>query len=116
GGGGSPTEGGVPPSDGGVPPTNGETCNPDDAALPTHCEGKPSQCGYPDETNTGVPPGTTLTQVNGDIDVKVDGTVIDGQDIHGCVRVQAANVTIRNSKVSCPSFITIAGFSGENPG
>ena len=33
------------------------------AAVPTNCAAKPSSCGYPDATNTGVPAGTTLKSV-----------------------------------------------------
>src|SRR6185437_1421378 len=33
------------------------------AAGLTNCAAKPSTCGYPDATNTGVPSGTTLKQV-----------------------------------------------------
>ena len=33
--------------------------------------------------------------------ISTPGTVIDGKDIRGCVRVTAANVTIRRSKISC---------------
>jgi hypothetical protein len=51
----------------------------------------------PDASNTGVPDGTRLTVHNGDINITADGTVIDGWDIHGFVRINASNVTIRNS-------------------
>src|SRR2546423_12808670 len=34
-----------------------------DAAVATNCAAKPSSCGYPDATNTGVPAGTTLKAV-----------------------------------------------------
>jgi hypothetical protein len=61
----------------------------------------PSACGYPDITNTGVPTGTALTVVYGDMTISTAGTVVDGKDIRGCVLVAAANVTIRHSKVSC---------------
>lgn len=49
--------------------------------------------------NTGVPAGTRLTVHNGDINITADGTVIDGWDIHGFVRVNASNVTIKNSVI-----------------
>jgi predicted xylan-binding protein with Ca-dependent carbohydrate-binding module len=51
----------------------------------------------PDASNTGVPAGTKLTVHNGDINITKDGTVIDGWDLHGFVRINASNVTIRNS-------------------
>jgi hypothetical protein len=66
-----------------------------------NCAVAPSGCGLPDETNTGVVGGTPLTRIDGDVTVTVAGTVIEGKDIRGCVRVLAPNVTIRNSKVTC---------------
>ena len=39
--------------------------------------------------------------VSGGLTVSTAGTVIDGKDIRGCVRVTAANVIIRRSKISC---------------
>ncbi len=58
-------------------------------------------CGSakPDDTNTGVPVGVALTEVDGDVDVKVDGTVIDGQDIHGFLIIEASHVTVSRSVV-----------------
>ena len=53
----------------------------------------------PGADNTGVPHWTALRQHDGDLNVTLPGTVIDGLDIHGYVRVRAANVTIRNSIV-----------------
>ncbi|MBD3782993.1 MAG: cell wall-binding repeat-containing protein [Micrococcales bacterium] len=52
----------------------------------------------PDASNTGVPAGTTLTPSPG-MTITRDNTVIDGRDINGPVVVQAANVTIRRSKI-----------------
>ena len=49
------------------------------------------------EAGTGVPAGTALTVVRGDIRVSVAGTVLDSLDVHGIVFVDAPNVTIRNS-------------------
>ncbi|THG30792.1 hypothetical protein [Naasia lichenicola] len=50
-------------------------------------------------STTGVPSGTSLTTVYGDIRVTTAGTVISGKDIHGRVIIKAANVTIKNSIV-----------------
>ena len=36
------------------------------------CMPKPSACGFPDATNTGVPPGTPLTVVNGTVTLEED--------------------------------------------
>jgi len=53
--------------------------------------------GTPTATNTGVPAGTALKVVNGDITVTTPGTVLSGLDIRGLVKISAANVTIKNS-------------------
>jgi hypothetical protein len=66
------------------------------------CFPQPSRCGYPDETNTGVPPGTSLTP-SGSRTVSTDGAVLSGLDITGTVTVTADNVTIENSRVTQPS-------------
>jgi hypothetical protein len=71
---------------------------------------------YPDASCTGVPAGTSLTVVNGDLTIKTANTVIDGREIRGCVTVQAPGVVIRNSKVSCPNFIVISSFGGAYTG
>ncbi|NAZ85239.1 hypothetical protein [Kineococcus indalonis] len=55
--------------------------------------------GWPNADTTGVPAGTVLTPV-GDVVVTTPGTVLDGLDM-GCLTVRAANVTVRNSKVTC---------------
>jgi hypothetical protein len=65
------------------------------------CAPHPSQCGFPDATNTGVPAGTRLRAVSGDMKVTQAGTVIDGVSVDGCIAIWAPHVTIRNSKVSC---------------
>ena len=66
-----------------------------------NCAVAPSGCGLPDATNTGMVVGTPLTVINGDVNVTVAGTVIEGRDIRGCVRCSPPNVTIRNSKITC---------------
>lgn len=53
----------------------------------------------PEAWNTGVPAGTTLRRHDGDLTITQAGTVIDGLDIHGFVRIQAPNVTIKRSIV-----------------
>ena len=53
----------------------------------------------PDATNTGVPRGVALTVVNQDVNITLDGTVIDAEDIHGFVVVSASHVTIKRSIV-----------------
>ena len=53
----------------------------------------------PGAGNTGVKWGTPLTKIYGDVRITTPGTVIDGKEIFGLVRVEAANVTIKNSIV-----------------
>lgn len=53
----------------------------------------------PNSANTGVPAGLALTPVWGNITVTRAGTVLSGLDIHGFVKVRAANVTIKNSRI-----------------
>ena len=57
----------------------------------------PGRGGMPGASNTGVPAGTALTVHNDDITVTKAGTVLDGLDIRGLVKIEAANVTIKNS-------------------
>ena len=46
-----------------------------------------------------MPSGTKLTVHNGDLNITKAGTVIDGQDIRGLVKISAPNVTIKNSVI-----------------
>lgn len=64
--------------------------------------------GFPDATTTGVPPGTVLTPVEGDLTVwEDDPAVIDGQDINGCVAVRRNNVTIKRTRIRCDSWYPV---------
>ena len=51
----------------------------------------------PGPSNTGVPAGTALKVMNGDLTITTAGATYSGLDIHGFVSVQAPNVTIKNS-------------------
>ncbi len=62
------------------------------------CFPRPSRCGYPDATNTGVPPGTRLTP-SGSRTVTADGTSLDSLRIEGTVTVAADDVTIQSSRI-----------------
>ncbi|MDJ0349570.1 hypothetical protein [Cryobacterium sp. PH29-G1] len=57
----------------------------------------PPTSGTPTGSNTGVPAGTALEVVNGDINVTTAGTVLNGLDVRGLVKISAPNVTIKNS-------------------
>jgi hypothetical protein len=58
---------------------------------------------YPDASCTGIPAGTSLTLINGDMTISTPNTVIDSKEIHGCVTVTAPGVIIRKSKIYCTS-------------
>jgi hypothetical protein len=84
--------------------TTTPAATPRPVATPTkapvrHCVKRPSTCGYPDSSNTGVPPGTKL-KPSGPIEVTTPGTVISGLDVRGTIRVGANNVTIRDTRVT----------------
>jgi hypothetical protein len=57
----------------------------------------PPATGAPGKNNTGVPAGTQLKVHNGDLNITTAGTVIDGLDIRGLVKISAPNVTIKNT-------------------
>jgi len=56
-----------------------------------------SPAGQPGPSNTGVPAGTVLTVFNGDLTLDTAGATYSNLDVHGYVRVNAPNVTIKNS-------------------
>jgi hypothetical protein len=58
--------------------------------------------GFPRADTTGVPAGTTLTAYTGPSTISTPDSVITGKRM-GCVRVAAAGVVIRRSKISCSS-------------
>lgn len=84
--------------------------------------GAPSGSGcalpaYPNETCTGVKAGITLQQHVGDFFINTDGYVLENKHINGCIEVTAANVTIRNTKITCQSNYGIASYgSGDDGG
>ncbi len=65
----------------------------------TDCVDEPSRCGYPDETTTGVSDGVTLKK-SGSVMADEDGQVVEGLDITGEISVSAADVTIRDVRVT----------------
>lgn len=86
------------------------TPSPSSTSGPTtNCIANPARCGFPDATNTGVPAGTQLTAVNGDLTITTANTVVTGKDVNGCIVVKASNVVIRNSRVNCPFNSAIRG-------
>jgi hypothetical protein len=106
---GAPAAGPTRPGSPSPAPTTSATTTPVPRPTTTNtplatrdCAPHPSRCGFPDATNTGVPGGTRLRPVNGDMKVTQAGMVIDGVSLNGCITIEAPQVTIRDSKVSCP--------------
>jgi len=87
---------------------------PGSAPVPGGCAAVPHACGFPDATNTGVPRGTRLRKVPGQVSsgpgwyfdargwVQVDrrGTVLSGLSIPCNVNVAASDVTIRDDRIA----------------
>lgn len=97
-----------------APPTTAPPTTPPPTTGPQlNCAPQPSACGYPDATNTGVPAGTALTVVTGDQTIRTAGTVLDGKDIRGCVKVAAANVTIKRSKITCSNAWVVRSYRDD---
>jgi hypothetical protein len=76
----------------------------------------PAFPAFPDENCTGVPQGTALTVVNGDLNITIPNTVVENKDIRGCVTVTAPGVIIRNSKITCQTgFYAVDTFQVPAP-
>ncbi|GLR97788.1 MULTISPECIES: right-handed parallel beta-helix repeat-containing protein [Bradyrhizobium] len=70
--------------------------------------------GFPNATNTGVPPGTTLKESDGFV-ISSSGAVIEGLDIRGGVVIDAPNVTLRNCRITYDGVYVVlikGGISG----
>ena len=65
-----------------------------------NCIVRPSACGYPDQTNTGVPAGVPLTQRTGVISVTTPGQTISEIALRGAIEVHASHTTIRNDDIT----------------
>ncbi len=101
-------------------PTPRPTAGPTGSPSPTTpaplggCAADPGACGYPDADTTGVPPGTTLRDVPGEVRsgpgwhydtrgwVQIDGpgAVFSGFRVRVNVDVTAPDVTIANSEIT----------------
>lgn len=103
----------TPPATTTTPATTPPATTP--PATRVGCIAHPSACGWPDATNTGVPAGTTLTIVNGDQTYRTAGQVISGLDIRGCVRIAAAGITIKNSRITCSGAYVVDTEIGGAP-
>lgn len=96
---------------------------PAHAATTTGCQAHPSACGYPDATNTGVPPGTALTNVPAQstsgsgwsynaatqtVNVTTNGAVISGLNITGTLNIAADNVIVKNDQITTSSLYGVS--------
>lgn len=81
-------------------PTPSPAPAPDPAPAPEPVETAPGS------GTTGVPAGTTLTVHDGDLTITEPGTVVDGLDIRGYLRIKAADVTVKNTIVRGRSGLT----------
>lgn len=92
-------------------------------------------CGFPDLTNSGVPAGTTLTNVPGQVTsgpgwtyngygILVTGAnaVISGYNVSGGISICANGVTVKNTKLTAiatgnsPPMIALGYCSNDSPG
>jgi hypothetical protein len=73
----------------------------------THIAGASDGAGgcWPGPDNTGVPAGVVLTAYAGPCVITTAGTVIDAKTVNCDLDIQAANVTIKNSKVNGIVFL-----------
>jgi hypothetical protein len=107
------TDGGNP--DGGSPDGGTPSGRLPDGGYVLNCAVAPSACGYPDETNTGIPDGTTLTRVPEDategdgwswnstyqmIEVDGAGATLENLDVTGGIDVNVSQVTIRHCRIT----------------
>ena len=82
---------------------------------PALCMPKPSDCGFPDATNTGVPPGTELTRVDGDVVLDEPGMTYSGVELHGAIQVVADDVTIEKVRIVSDAYYPIRTFGDRQP-
>jgi len=68
------------------------------AVRHSRCGARPSACGYPDASNTGVSANMTLRPY-GNVQVSADGAIVTRLRVHGTIDVHANNVTIKNTLV-----------------
>ena len=108
---------GALPSETGPGEASGATQVPDD------CITVPHACGFPDATNTGVPGGTALRSVpgqvssgpgwhfdakGGDVVVTASGTVLSGLSIPCNLVIDASDVTVRDVRVVTGGYFGIS--------
>lgn len=78
-------------------PTPTLPVTPPTTPPPTPSSTAPDASQEPGPTNTGVPAGTQLTVYNGNLTITTPGATYADLDIYGFVKVEAPNVTIKDS-------------------
>ena len=73
----------------------------------SHVHAEAKRVRIPDATNTGVPPGTPLTVVNGTVTLSTDGQVFSNRDVRGSIVVTGDNVTIEKVRVTGRSQVPL---------
>jgi Right handed beta helix region len=93
------------------------------AVARANCAAAPSKCGYPDRASTGVPRGTTLRSVPGQVssgrgwhfdsqsravDVTGKGAVLSGLYIRHALDIEASDVTVKNVYVVTGGYFGVS--------
>jgi hypothetical protein len=87
------------PGSGGASTSGGPSSGTDSGSTSGSGGSAPCPGARPDATNTGAPAGLALQIVNQDVTVTQDNTVIDAQDIHGFLIIDASHVKVTRSIV-----------------
>jgi hypothetical protein len=99
-----------------APPASDRDSSGSDSGGPS---GSTTTCplpAYPDASCSGVPAGVDLTVRSGDLEIGEPNSIIDGQDIRGCVRIYASGVVIRNSRITCAGPYVIGSYAEDYSG
>ncbi|HEX4513098.1 MAG TPA: hypothetical protein VH054_06160 [Polyangiaceae bacterium] len=88
-----------------------DTNTPDSGACTydpkaTNCFAKPSACCYPDKTNTGVPPGTSLTSLTGLVEIEDGSVTVAGNAV-------TSAPWLSSTTVDGETYLTLTGISLE---
>jgi hypothetical protein len=95
-----------------TPPTTTPPTTSPPTTTPAGTTPPPAGGAWPGPGNTGVPAGTKLT-ASGPIRVDKANTVLANLDIHGQVDIHAANVTIRNSRITSDDYFGVQVVTGN---
>lgn len=82
-----------------TPAPTPSTSSPSPDSAPPKKDGPP-MAGFPGPESTGVD-GTALRKIDGDYHVTRSGTIVENLDIHGTLFIEAPDVTVRNTRVTC---------------